>query len=310
MKHSNFDIRVAAFRAFTRFYTRKSGVLHEMLLNSPYGLTEARVLYELANRSEVSARELSFDLGLDAGYVSRVLKKFEKHHLITREVSQQDRRQQLIVLTATGRDEFDDLNVKSAQLFGTMLEKLNHDEQTRLIAAMNTIKNLLDEKKANPSPYLLRPHRPGDMGWIVQNHGQIYSEEYGWDDSFEALVAEIVSAFLTNFDAKSDCCWIAEKDGRNVGSAMIVRADETTAKLRLVIVDPAARGYGIGVRLVQECIRFSKRTGYKTMTLWTQKNLHSAIAIYKKLGFQLVREDTHHSFGHDLVGQYWSLDLK
>lgn len=309
MSNSKFDDRVAAFRAFTRFYTGKSGVLHERLLNSRFGLTEARVLYELANRDKISARTLSSDLGLDAGYVSRVLKKFENHHLITRETSTHDRRQQLIVLTPAGREEFDNLNVKSAQLFGAMLQKLNHGDQLRLIAAMSTVETLLDETKPKPSPYLLRPHRPGDMGWIVQTHGEIYTEEYCWDDTFEALVAEIAAAFLTNFDSQYECCWIAEKDGRNVGSAMVVRADETTAKLRLVIVDPSARGNGIGVRLVEECIRFAKKSRYDKITLWTQKNLHSAIAIYIKLGFQLVQEEAHHSFGQDLIGQYWSLDL-
>lgn len=280
-----------------------------MLLGSPFGLTEARILYELASSDRLLAKELASDLDIDAGYLSRVLKKFEAQNLITRKTSQTDRRQQFIVLTAQGREEFNILNRKSAQLFGDMLKQLQSDEQSQLIVAMKTIQSLLDETKANPEPYILRTHQPGDMGWIVQMHGRFYAEEYGWDETFEALVAEITSTFLTNFDAKSECCWIAEKQGHNVGSAMVVRADETTAKLRLVIVDPAARGLGIGQRLVEECIRFATRAQYRKMTLWTQGNLLAAIGIYQKLGFQLVREEAHHSFGHDLNGQYWSLDL-
>ncbi len=306
----SFDERVDAVRSFTRFYTRKTGVLHEMLLDSSFGLTEARVIYELANRQQISAKQLAVDLGLDPGYVSRVLKKFENRKLISRIISPQDRRQQLIVLTAKGHEEFNELNRRSAKLFGAMLKTLGADEQTRLLDAMNTIKCLLDETETAPAPYLLRPHQPGDMGWIIQIHGRFYGEEYGWDKTFEALVAKIASDFLTNFDPGSECCWIAEKDGCSVGSAMVVRADEQTAKLRLVIVDPRARGGGIGRRLVEECIRFARQAGYHRMTLWTQDNLRAAIAIYKKSGFQLVKEETHHSFGKDLVGQFWRLDLR
>lgn len=307
---SRFGDRIAAVRSFNRFYTHKIGVLHEQLLSSSFGLTEARILYELAERQKTSAKDLSSSLDLDAGYVSRVLKKFEKHKLLTRKTSPIDKRQHFIVLTKAGLEESDTLNTKSAQLFSDMLKQLSCDQQTRLGAAMSTIQDLLDENKTDPSPGLLRPHRPGDMGWILQIHGRLYHEQYGWDETFEALVAEILSTFLTCFDAKSDCCWIAEKDGLNVGSALVVRADETTAKLRLVIVDPIARCQGIGQRLVEKCIDFSQKAGYSKMTLWTQANLHAAVAIYKKLGFELIREEPHHSFGHDLTGQYWSLDIK
>jgi len=307
---SDFDNRVAAVRAFTRFYTHKTGVLNERLLGSSLGLTEARILYELANRDNASAKDLSIDLDLDAGYVSRVLKKFKKRDLICRETSPHDRRRQTIALTTTGHRQFNTLNLISAQLFGDLLKKLINQEQSQLITAMNTITALLDENQISPAPFILRPHRPGDMGWIVQAHGCFYTEEYGWDETFEALVAEIVSTFLSNFDTSSDCCWIAEKDGSKVGCSMVVRADKTTAKLRLVLVDPTAWGYGIGIHLVKECIRFSKRAGYNKMTLWTQANLHAAITIYKKLGFKLIKEEAHHSFGHDLLGQNWTLELK
>jgi len=310
MTAPDFDTRVAAVRAFTRFYTHKSGVLKERLLGSSFGLTEARILYELANRDDSSAKDLSSDLDLDAGYVSRVLKKFEKRNLIFRKPSPHDRRQQNIVLTANGHRQFSILNLKSAQSFAELLKKLKIQEQFQLITAMNTITTLLDDTLKAPSPFVMRPHRPGDMGWIVLSHGRFYAEEYGWDETFEALVAEIVSSFLANFDSSSDCCWIAEKDGCNVGSALVVRGDETTAKLRLVLVDPATQGCGIGIHLVKECIRFSKRAGYNQMTLWTQANLHAAVAMYKKLGFKLVKEEAHHSFGHDLLGQNWTLELK
>ncbi len=310
MSTPDFDNRIAAVRAFTRFYTQKSGVLNERLHDSSFGLTEARILYELANRDNSSAKDLSFDLDLDAGYVSRVLKKFEKHDLISREQSPHDRRRQTIALTAAGHRKFNVLNLRSAELYANLLSKLKFDEQFQLVTAMNTITTLLDDTQKTHAPLVIRPHRPGDMGWIVQVHGRFYAEEFGWDETFEALVAEIVSTFLSNFDPDSDCCWIAEKDGCNVGSALVVRADETTAKLRLVLVEPVAWGHGIGIHLVKECIRFSKQAGYTRMTLWTQANLHAAVAIYKKLGFKLVKEEAHRSFGHDLLGQNWTLKLK
>lgn len=310
MTESEFDKRVSEVRSFTRFYTRKAGVLKESLLDSKFGLTEARIVYELANRSVVSAKDLAADLDLDPGYLSRTLKKFENQGLILKEVSASDGRQFNLKLTVAGRAEFAVLNSRSAVLFGNILKGLNGVEQAKLLEAMRTIEGLLDEGRTAAAPYILRPHRPGDLGWVVSAHGRIYSEEFGWDDTFEALVADIAAAFLNNFDPKSECCWIAEKDGLNIGSAMVVRADEATAKLRLVIVDPAARGLGVGNRLVEECIRFARQKGYEKMTLWTNDNLHSAIKIYKGLGFELVEEEPHHSFGMDLVGQNWDLALK
>ncbi|MEH6477073.1 MAG: GNAT family N-acetyltransferase [Sneathiella sp.] len=193
--------------------------------------------------------------------------------------------------------------------FGNLLEDLNLLDQSKLLSAMEEIQTLLGRQDENAQAYQLRSHRPGDMGWIIGAHGRLYSEEYGWDDTFEAMVAKIAAEFIENFDPKSECCWIAERAGRNIGSAMVVKEDETTAKLRLVIVDPDARGLGVGVKLVEECLNFSRRAGYSKITLWTNDNLHAAIGIYKNLGFKLAGEEPHHSFGADLVGQYWQLDL-
>lgn len=310
MKEEMFSKNVDAVRSFTRFYTKKAGVLNEQLLQSKFGLTEARILYELSARRKLSAKDLAEDLELDPAYVSRVFKKFEKSGYISRTTSSEDKRKFYIRLTIKGQAEFDVLDNRSASLFNDLIAKLNDSEQVQMLSAMNVIQNLLEKPETKPSPYLLRPHRTGDMGWIIGAHGRIYSEEYGWDDTFEAMVAEIASNFLRNFDPKSECCWIAEKDGRQIGSAMTVRENEDTAKLRLVIVDPDARGLGVGVRLVQECIHFSKRAGYSKMVLWTNDNLHAAIAVYRKLGFKLDREEPHHNFGKDLIGQIWSLDLK
>ncbi len=309
MKNGSFNNRVERVRAFSRFYTRKAGVLNEMLLDSNFALTEARVMYELNNRRSSSARELASDLDLDPAYLSRLLKKFEKQDYISRKTSETDRRSQIILLTKKGQQEADILNERSMTLFGNLIEPLDPSEQEELISAMDAIEDLLSPSDDQKSPFILRPHRPGDMGWIIEAHGRLYAHEYGWDNSFEALVAEIASDFLKNFDAACECCWIAERNGRNVGSAVIVREDHETAKLRLVIVDPAARGYGIGLRLVEECMNSARRFGYSQMSLWTNKNLTAAINIYKKLEFTLIEEEPHHSFGKDLVGQYWKRAL-
>ncbi len=309
MKDGSFNSRVERVRAFSRFYTRKAGVLNEMLLDSNFALTEARVVYELNNRRSCSARELSSDLDLDPAYLSRLLKKFEKQGYISRKVSTTDRRSQIILLTDKGQQEADILNERSMILFGDLIKSLDPNEQEELISAMDAIEDLLTPTDDHKIPFIIRPHRPGDMGWIIEAHGRLYAQEYGWDDSFEALVAEIAADFLKNYDASVECCWIAELNGRNVGSAVIVREDHETAKLRLVIVDPAARGYGIGLKLVEECINSARRFGYSHMSLWTNKNLTAAINIYKKLGFSLIEEEPHHSFGKDLVGQYWKRAL-
>lgn len=306
---TDFDNAVDKVRDFTRFYTKKAGVLNELLLNSNYGLTEARILHELNALGQTTAKHLVAELELDPAYVSRVLKKFEKSGLVARTQSAKDKRLQVIALTGCGENEYLALNEKSAQLFGNLLEDLNLLDQSKLLSAMDEIQALLGRQDENAQAYQLRSHRPGDMGWIVGAHGRLYSEEYGWDDTFEAMVAKIAAEFIENFDPKSECCWIAERAGQTIGSAMVVKENEATAKLRLVIVDPDARDLGVGVKLVEECINFSRRTGYSEMTLWTNDNLHAAIGIYKKLGFKLVDEEPHHSFGADLVGQYWQLDL-
>lgn len=306
MAESSFDQRVEALRRFNRFYTRQIGVLHEGLLNSPFSLAEARVLYELAHRQTPTATELGKDLGLDAGYLSRILRRFAKDGLLVKAASKTDGRQALLSLTAEGRAAFAPLDRRSRGEIGEMLGKLPPREQARLIDAMRTIENSLGEP---PAPYLLRPHRPGDIGWVIHRHAALYAEEYGWDEGFEALVAEIGAKFIRDFDAKRERCWIAEREGDIVGSVFLVKHSASVAKLRLLLVEPAARGLGIGHRLVEECIRFARHIGYRQLTLWTNDILVAARRIYEAAGFRLVQEEKHHSFGHDLVGQNWELDL-
>ena len=306
--------RVARVREFSRFYTRKAGVLNEMLLDSNFGLTEARVMYELNNRTNPTAKELATDLDLDPAYISRLLKKIEKMGVIERRPAPHDGRQQMITLTEKGREEAQMLENRSMKLFGKLIGELTEKDQISLLGAMDQITSLLDQetvsqKDQDDPAFLLRPHRPGDLGWIVSAHGRIYAEEYGWDDSFEALVASIASDFLNNYKEGREFCWIAEKNGETIGSAVVVEEDEITAKLRLVIVDPKARGLKAGLKLVEQCMRSAKKAGYEQMSLWTNDNLTAAINIYKKLGFELIEEEPHHSFGHDLVGQYWKRSL-
>lgn len=310
MAESEFDRRVAAVRRFNRFYTRKIGILDQSYLGSGRSLSEVRVLYELAFRDGPTAAELCRDLGLDAGYLSRILKRFEEAGLVEREASPADARQSLLRLTADGEAAFAPLYHRSQQEIGALLAPLGPEEQERLVGAIETIERLLGAEPEQPVPYLLRPHQPGDMGWVVQAHGRLYAEEYGWDETFEALVAEIVATFIQNFDAKRERCWIAERQGENVGSVFVVRQSDEVAKLRLLIVEPKARGLRIGQRLVAECIRFARRTGYRKISLWTNDVLLAARHIYEAAGFRLVASEPHHSFGHDLVGETWELELK
>jgi DNA-binding MarR family transcriptional regulator/N-acetylglutamate synthase-like GNAT family acetyltransferase len=304
------DQRVESVRKFNRFYTQQIGVLHEGLLESPFSLTEVRVLYELANRQQPTATDLSKDLAVDAGYLSRILSSFEKRGLIKRTQSKTDGRQTLLTLTALGSRTFAPLNARSHNDVAAMLKGLSPNGQNRLIEAMRTIERLLNVAPANSAvPYILRPHQPGDMGWIVHRHGVLYSEEYGWDERFEALVAQVSASFIENFDPKRERCWIAERDGDIVGSVMLVKKSKTVAKLRLLLVEPTARGLGIGKRLVEECVRFARQAGYRKITLWTQSILGAARHIYKEAGFELVHEEPHHSFGHDLVSETWELKL-
>ncbi|HEV8264754.1 MAG TPA: helix-turn-helix domain-containing GNAT family N-acetyltransferase [Gemmatimonadales bacterium] len=309
MADLDFQQRVAAVRRFNRFYTRQIGLLQEHLLHSPFSLTEARVLYELAHHVETTATSLGAGLGLDAGYLSRILRAFQKRGLIQKERSKTDGRQTLLRLSPRGQDAFAKLNADSHQEIGIMLRALPGDAQARLLDAMQGIESLLGAPPERAAPYTLRPHRPGDMGWVVERHGALYEQEYGWDATFEALVAEIVARFIRRFDPRRERCWIAEKDGANVGSVFLVKKAPTVGQLRLLLVEPSARGLGIGRRLVDECTRFARQVGYRKIVLWTNSVLHAARRIYEQAGYRLTAEESHHSFGHDLVGQTWELTL-
>jgi DNA-binding MarR family transcriptional regulator/GNAT superfamily N-acetyltransferase len=309
MPEANFDQRVAAVRRFNRLYTQQIGVLREAYLRSPFSLAEARVLYELAQRDRPSASALARDLGLDPGYLSRILARFAKSRLLASERSARDRRMSHLVLTEKGARAFAEINARSRDEIGAWLGVMPAAAQARMVAAMHTIEGLLAARPEPKTPYLIRPHQPGDIGWVVSRHGALYAQEYGWDETFEALVAEIAARFIRRFDAKRERCWIAEKDGENVGSVFLVRKSATVAQLRLLIVDPKARGLGIGHRLVEECIGFARRAGYRKIVLWTNDILHAARRIYESKGFRLVEEERHHSFGRDLVGQIWELRL-
>jgi DNA-binding MarR family transcriptional regulator/GNAT superfamily N-acetyltransferase len=301
---------VQSVRAFNRFYTQQIGVLRNGLLDSPFSLTEVRVLYELAHRHQPTASEIRKELGLDAGYLSRILRGFEKRRLIKRETSSTDTRQALLSLTTDGQKTFAPLNARSNEEVASMLSKLPEQDQKRLVTAMRTIESLLGVRAEPKTPYILRPHHPGDMGWVVHRHGVLYNQEYGYDEGFEALVAQIVSHFVKKLDPKRERCWIAERDSEMVGSIFLVKQSKTIAKLRLLLVEPSARGLGIGARLVDECIRFARQVGYRKMVLWTQSELHAARRIYEKAGFRLVKEEPHKSWGRtDLVAQIWELNL-
>ena len=302
--------RVARVRRFSRFYTRKIGVLHEGLLGSPLSLTEGRVVWELAQHEQATASELAAELGLDTGYLSRILGGFEKRGLIDRKPSERDGRQVVIALTAAGRALYASIDSSSRGAVAAMLGELDRADQDRLVAALETAEKLLgrSRKSAGPS-YILRSHQPGDIGWIIHRHGVLYAEEYGLDQRFEALVAQIAAGFIENFDAARERCWIAEREGAIVGSVLLVKESDEVGKLRLLYVEPPARGLGIGSRLVGECIRFAGQRRYRKITLWTNDVLVSARRIYQAAGFLLVSEELHRSFGRDLVGQFWELDL-
>ncbi|HEX7790845.1 MAG TPA: helix-turn-helix domain-containing GNAT family N-acetyltransferase [Afipia sp.] len=302
------ESRIAAIRRFNRFYTRKIGVLEQQLLESPFSLTEARVLFELAHRDEPTAKEIGAQLDLDPGYLSRIVQAFMEKGLVTRKPVPSDRRQFRLALTTKGRLAFGRLNRSSHDEVGVMLEKLPGGGEERLVAAMSTIERLLDDEAPRPE-VTLRTHRPGDMGWVVQQHGALYAREHGWDISFEGLCAEIAAQFLKDFDPARERCWIAEIDNQQVGSVFLVKHTDEVAKIRLLLIDPAGRGLGIGKRLVDECIAFARSCGYRKITLWTQSMLLAARGIYERAGFVRVASEPHRSFGHALVGETWELVL-
>jgi DNA-binding MarR family transcriptional regulator/N-acetylglutamate synthase-like GNAT family acetyltransferase len=309
MARNDLAPRVESVRRFNRFYTKQIGLLSEHVLKSQFSLAEARVIYELAQREKATATEMGAELGLDAGYLSRLLAAFKKRGLISKKPSETDGRQSVIWLTDKGRKAFTELNAHSHGEVESLLGRLPQADQNRLIDAMRVIEEVLGARPEQKVSYVIRPHRPGDMGWVTHRHGVIYNEEYGWDEEFEALVAEIAAKFIRNYDPKRERCWIAERGGEIADCIFLVKKSSTVAQLRLLLVEPSARGMGIGKRLVNECVRFARQTGYKKIALWTNSALHAARHIYEEAGFRLVKEEPHHSFGHDLVGQNWELKL-
>lgn len=302
--------RIAAVRRFNRFYTRQIGVLRKTYLNSPYSLGEMRVLYEISHGNGVTASDIASALDLDAGYLSRVLRNFEKRGLIMRKTSAKDARQSHLALTARGRKMFAPHERRSQRDVATMLGKLPDGERARLVSAMATIETLLGEPPAEAKrSYILRAPRHGDFGWIVSRHAELYAQEYGWTEPFEGLCAQIVADFVNNYDAKRERCWIAEMDDENVGCVMLVKDPNNVARIRLLLVDPKARGLGLGMRLTDECVKFARAAGYKKVTLWTHSILSAARHCYEKAGFTLTSSEKRHTWGKDVVAEFWDLVL-
>ncbi|HEX2312378.1 MAG TPA: helix-turn-helix domain-containing GNAT family N-acetyltransferase [Thermomonospora sp.] len=300
---------IAAVRGFNRFYTGVIGVLGEGMLRSPYSLTEARVVFELGRRERTEVVALRRDLGLDPGYLSRMLTRFENDGLVVRERSADDARRQVVRLTPAGRDLYATLDRRSSEDIGALLERLPGPRRRRLLDAMRTVEGILGAPSDGKEPCVLRPLRPGDLGWVVQRNGALYAEEYGWDSTYEALVARIVADYVEHHDPERENAWIAEAGGEPVGCVFCVRKDDRTAQLRLLLVEPSARGLGVGTRLVDECLRFAAGAGYAEMMLWTNDCLDAARRVYQRAGFVLESEEPHHSFGRDLVGQIWRRPL-
>jgi DNA-binding MarR family transcriptional regulator/N-acetylglutamate synthase-like GNAT family acetyltransferase len=310
---TNLTSRIETVRRFNRFYTREIGVLQEGWLNGPFSLTETRVLYELVHREKPTATLVRDNLDLDSGYLSRILSSFEKRGLIKKTASNDDGRQRLLAITNEGRRQFSPLDARTDQQVSGMLGKLSDNQQIQLLGAMQAIEKLLapagSPEAASKAFYLRRQHQPGDLGWVVYRQGLLYAQEYGYDEHFEALAAEIVAKFVQNYDAKRERCWITEKDGEIVGSVFLVKDSKTVAKLRLLYVEPSARGLGIGSCLVAECVRFARQAGYRKIVLWTQSELDAARHIYKRAGFRVVAKKQHHRFSKDLVAETWELSL-
>lgn len=302
---------VPAIRHFNRFYTRQIGLLREGWLHSQFSLSEVRVLYEIAQRQRPMAADLAKDLELDPGYLSRMLRGFQVRGLLQKSRSHADARQRLLELTQKGAAVFAALDARQTKEIGDMLRDITEPEQRRLVASMQAIERALHPTpQQSATPYILRAHQPGDMGWVIYRHGVLYSQEYGYDENFEALVAEIAAKFIQHLDPKRERCWIAERDGENVGCIFLVKKSKTIAKLRLLLVEPSARGFGVGRRLVAECVRFARQAGYKKITLWTQSELTAARHLYEEAGFRLVKTSSHDSWGHNgLVAEIWDLKL-
>jgi DNA-binding MarR family transcriptional regulator/GNAT superfamily N-acetyltransferase len=301
--------KIQLVRRFNRFYTRRIGLLREGLLDTPFSLTQARVLFEIAHQPGTRSSHLAADLALDPAYLSRLLASFERRKLVTRAQSRDDRRVNHLRLTAKGRAAFARLDSLSRAQSAELLASLNGAGQQRLTDSMAAIQQLLGPTGKIEPAVTLRPHRVGDIGWVVARHGEIYAQEYHWDDTFEGLVAEIAGKFLTHFDSARERCWIAELDGERAGCVFLVKHTATVAKLRLLLVEQQARGHSIGTKLVDACIAFAREAGYRKLTLWTQNGLHAARRIYQRAGFQLVKESEWHAFGHDLMQQHWDLKL-
>ena len=304
------DDPVQTIRRFNRFYTRQIGVLHEHVLQSQFSLTEVRVLYEIAHRENLTAKDVCDDLGLDRGYVSRMLRGFEERGWIKTILAPDDRRRQFLSLTAKGHKVFDPLDRRSSDEISAMLGRLSPDRRKRLLAAIRDVESVLDATVAPVRSFTLRSHRPGDMGWLVQRHGELYWNEYHYDERFEVLVADIVAQFIQNLDATRERCWIAEREGERVGCVLLVKKSETVAKLRVLLVEPSARGLGIWKCLVDECVSFARKAGYKKVMLWTQSELGAARRIYKAAGFELIAEERHDSWSRkNLVSETWERKL-
>jgi DNA-binding MarR family transcriptional regulator/GNAT superfamily N-acetyltransferase len=310
MATMNRTARVQAVRSFNRFYTKQIGVLQHGWLGSSFSLTEARVLYELAHHERPTATDVGKELGLDAGYLSRMLRSLDQRGFVRRTRSPADGRRAHLSLTRAGQAAFARLNQQTHDDVAARLRKLSTGDQRRLVAAMHVIEGLLGARPEIPTSYVLRPPHAGDLGWIVHRQGAIYAEEWGYNEEFEALAAEIVASFVQHLRPSKERCWIAEKDGEIVGSVFLVWKSKTVAKLRLLLVEPSARGLGIGSRLIDECVRFARQAGYRTITLWTQSELHAARRLYKKAGFELTAKKGHDSFGRKgLVAETWDLAL-
>jgi DNA-binding MarR family transcriptional regulator/GNAT superfamily N-acetyltransferase len=309
MSPNDFDGQVAAIRGFSRFYTRKLGIIEPKLLHSSFTLQEARVMYEIAHRPACTATELTRELGLDPGFLSRTLQALQRRQIVTRKPSKDDGRVNELSLTAKGRIAQAELEQRSCEEVGSLLSSLDDKQRAAIVRAMTTIEQTLERPTEKPAAFLLRSHRPGDIGWVISSQAKAYAEEYGWDISYEALIAEICAQFIKTYDASREHCWIAEAGGEPLGSVFLVNGGDDVAKLRLLLVEKKARGLGVGRALVEECIRSARARGYRKMTLWTQSILLAARGIYQAVGFHCVKEEPHHSFGVDLVGETWEMKL-